>query len=175
MHLVDRNTISKHFEYGGWNIKNLDWFGTALRLKSLWMVLSGEGTWSIIIGHKYLKNTHVHEWIGKQNFHIHGTSYFWNDFIYSLSWIARKLGWKVGDGRYIKLGLDPIAGQSSSFLLSKGLGDYLTAYAFTHLYQIHNLSTNYQSYKLSASNLNLGGIWADQWTDYINGLAHGGI
>ena len=76
MLLVDWNTISKPFKYCGWNIENLDCFVTTLRLKILWMVLSGKGTWSFIIGKKYLKNTPVHEWISKQSFHIHGTSYF---------------------------------------------------------------------------------------------------
>ena len=37
MHLVDWHTISKPHEYGGWNIKNLEWFGMSLRMKSLWM------------------------------------------------------------------------------------------------------------------------------------------
>ena len=35
MHLVDWHTISKPHEYGGWNIKNLEWFGMPLRLKSI--------------------------------------------------------------------------------------------------------------------------------------------
>ena len=59
MHLVDWFTVSKPHEYGGWNIKNLEWFSMPLRMKSLWMVLNGNGTWSHIIGHKYLKNLSV--------------------------------------------------------------------------------------------------------------------
>ena len=34
-HLVDWLTISKPYELGGWNIKNLEWFSLALHSKSL--------------------------------------------------------------------------------------------------------------------------------------------
>ena len=33
MHLVDWKTLSLPVEYGGWDIKNLEWFGTSLKLK----------------------------------------------------------------------------------------------------------------------------------------------
>ena len=101
MKLVDWNTISKPHEYGGWNIKNLEWFGMSLRMKSLWVVLNGNRTWSHIISHKYLKNLYVDDWLRKQCFHVQGSSYFWNGFIRILSWITRQLDWKVGDGNKI--------------------------------------------------------------------------
>ena len=43
MYLVDWHSILKPFEYGGWNIKNLEWFSLSLRMKSCWMTLNGEG------------------------------------------------------------------------------------------------------------------------------------
>ena len=55
-HLVDWKTLSRPYDLGGWNIKNLDWFSTTLRLKSLWLVLNGEGIWSHIVKFKYLIN-----------------------------------------------------------------------------------------------------------------------
>ena len=39
-HLVDWLTISKPYDLGGWNIRNLDWFSLALHTKSLWLVLN---------------------------------------------------------------------------------------------------------------------------------------
>ena len=42
-HLVDWQTISRPYDRGGWNIKNLEWFGISLRLKSLWFILTSEG------------------------------------------------------------------------------------------------------------------------------------
>ena len=91
----------KSHEYGRWNIKNMEWFGMSLTLKSIWMVLNGSGTRSHIIGHKYLKNLYVDDWLRKQCFPVQGSSYFWNGFIRILSWITRQLDWKVGDGNKI--------------------------------------------------------------------------
>ena len=92
MHLVDWHTISKPHEYGGWNIRNLEWFGMSLRFKSLWMVLNGRGTWSDIIGHIYLKILSVDDWLRNPHFPVQGTSFFLNGFIRTLSWITRQLG-----------------------------------------------------------------------------------
>ena len=65
MHLVVWLTIAKPHDYGGWNIKNMDWFCTSLVLKSLWMVLKDTGTWNHIIHLKYLKNMYVEDWLCK--------------------------------------------------------------------------------------------------------------
>ena len=63
MHLVNWHTISRPYEFGGWDIKNLDWFNLSLRLKSCWIVLNGKGIWSHIIKHKYLKYIPVDDWV----------------------------------------------------------------------------------------------------------------
>ena len=54
--LVKWETVSTPIEYGGWDIKNLEWFGISLRLKSMWRLLNGTGIWSRKIAHKYFKN-----------------------------------------------------------------------------------------------------------------------
>ena len=35
-HLVSWETLSLPIKFGGWDIKNLEWFGIYLRLKSMW-------------------------------------------------------------------------------------------------------------------------------------------
>ena len=112
-HLVNWETLALPIEFGGWDIKNLEWFGISLRLKSLWLLLTVTGIWSRIIAHKYLKNRPLDDWIRGQSFSIVGTSYFWNGFIRIIGWITCQLGWKVGNGLKIRVGIDPIAGQSS--------------------------------------------------------------
>ena len=109
----------------------------ALRLKSLWLVLNGEGIWSLIINHKYLKNWSVVNWLRSQAFNIHCTSYIWNDFIRALSWLTRCLGWKVGNGQSIRIGVDPIAGLNSNFVLPEDLRIYLEDYDITTLMDAH--------------------------------------
>ena len=90
-HLVNWETLSLPIEFGGWDIKNLEWFGISLRLKSMWQLLIGTGIWSRIITHKYLKNRPLEDWIRGRTFCIIGTSYFWNGFIRIFEWITCQL------------------------------------------------------------------------------------
>ena len=62
----------------------------------------------------------------------------------------------------IRLGMDPIARVNASYLLSDGLREYL---CITHLAQAQNLEygTDGHEYWYTAADLNLGGIWEDQW------------
>ena len=59
LHLVDWMALSRLYEYGGWNIKNLEWFRFSLRMKTCRMALNGEGIWSHIIRHNYLKDRYL--------------------------------------------------------------------------------------------------------------------
>ena len=52
-----------------------------------------------------------------------------------LSWITCKLGCKVGDGRKIRVGVDPIAGLGAPFSLPEELRDYLADYGISYLMQ----------------------------------------
>ena len=97
-HLASWESVSVPIEYGGWNIKHLEWFGISLRLNNLWQLLMGNGIWSRIISHKYLKHKPLEVWIRAHKFNISGTSYFWNGFFRILSRITGHLGWKVGNG-----------------------------------------------------------------------------
>ena len=83
----------------------------------------------------------------------------------------------MGNGLKIRVGIDPIAGKSSQYLLSEELREYLTDLGINHLAHAQNLD----GYRLdgtdwySASDLLLGGCWAEQWSSYVAGLTHGGI
>ena len=123
------------------------------------MVLNGEGIWSHIVKHKYLKNRPVDEWLHLQVFTIQGTSYIWNGFIREISWITRCLGWKVGNGRSIRIGVDPIDGLRSGYVLLEYLMNYLEDYGITSLSHAHNWGTgpSSRSYWLTADDLDLGG------------------
>ena len=102
---------------------------------------------------------------------------FWNGFLRTLIWITRMLSWKVGDGFSIKLGIDPIIGMESHYVLSDDLREYLTYYGLTALHHIRNMGegTIRKSYCLFAEDLDLGGIWKIEWDCYIKGLTRGGI
>ena len=172
--LVDWHTISIPYAFGGWNIKNLDWFSLALRLKRFWMVLNGEVIFSQIVKHKYLENNPVNEWLFLQRFTIQGTSYIWNGFIRAISWITRCLGWKAWNGQSIKVGIDPVVGLSSDYIFPEDLRIYLAYYGISYLFDARNVGivTSSRTSWLIAEDLDLGGHGKEAWTIYINGLSH---
>ena len=57
----------------------------------------------------------------------------WNGFIRAMSWITKYLGWKIGNGKNIKVGIDPIAGVFSEYILPEDLRMYLEDYGILNL------------------------------------------
>ena len=57
------------------------------------------------------------------------------------------------------------------------LCDYLSNFGITSLAQAHNLEgpSIGLNYWYSATDLCLGGVWAEHWSSFVNGLSHGGI
>ena len=149
----------------------------ALRNKILWLVLNGTRLWSQIIKHKYLKNLPVDIWLRQKTFKVQGTSHMWNGFIHAMSWITRYLGWKIGNGKNIKVGIDPIAGVSSEYTLPEDLRSYLEDYGILTLSDALNrgIVTSSTDYWISTDELELCGPWKEAWNNYIKGLQHGGI
>ena len=96
----------------------------------------------------------------------------WNGFICAMSWITRYLGWKTGNGNNIKVGIDPIVGVSSEYILPKDLRLYLEDYGILTLSDAHNkgIATPLTDYWISADELELGGLWKEAWSNYIKGL-----
>ena len=99
----------------------------------------------------------------------------WKGFLHTISWMGSGLIWKVGNRRAIRLGLDPIVGQGSSFLLPFDLREYLEDYGICTLDQARNHTSCAQSYWLSAIDLDLQGEWKMLWDSYIAGMEYGRI
>ena len=114
-------------------------------------------------------------WIRNKPFSVTGVSIIWKGFINIISWLGRGLIWMVGDGKNIRIGLDPIADLDSYFLLPRHLRDYLEDYGITSLIHARNYSLGAPSYWLTASDLELGGEWYHIWNNYIRGLENGRI
>ena len=136
------------------------------------MALLGSGIWHHLIRTKYIKDLTFEEWMRNKDFTVRGTSFFWNGFLRTLTWITRMLSWEVGDGLSIKLGINPIIGMDSHFILSDDLRDYLNHYGLTTLHHIQNLGDGLSTtlYWLSTEDLDLGGRWKMEWDCYIKGL-----
>ena len=70
----------------------------------------------------------------------------------------------MGNGLKIKVGIDPIAGHNSRYLLSEELRDYLTDLGISYLAQAQNLDvggTDKPNWD-TATDMLLGGDWVAQ-------------
>ena len=99
----------------------------------------------------------------------------WKGFLHTLPWLGGGLIWKVGNGRAIRLGLDPIIGQGSTFLLPLDLHEYLEDYGICTLDQAKNLTTYAHNYWFSVADLDLEGDWKTLWENYTAGMEYGRI
>lgn len=91
-HLVNWEGISLPKEMGGWNIKNVFWFSTALCMKSIWNGIFGGGLWTDVLHDKYIKN-YIIEWIKKPPIKCWNASLFWRSFMKTFPWINCQLAW----------------------------------------------------------------------------------
>lgn len=101
----------------GWGIKNIFQFGSALATKSLWRGLFSKGMWSDVLKTKYLKQENVYEWIRNENKRSKGNSNSWNYLLNSFLVVKDWLAWKPMNGHNIRIGLDPMFGATSFYIL----------------------------------------------------------
>jgi hypothetical protein len=69
----------------------------------------------------YIKNKSITEWLreGKKNWN--GISNIWRALTSSLSILTYWLVWKPGNGRDIRIGVDPMVGSQTNHKLSRNL------------------------------------------------------
>lgn len=103
-------------------------------------------------------------------------SNFWMGFIKSFFWIKHLLAWRVSSGEKIVVGMDPIAGCDSDFIMFHDTLNYLKEIGYTSLSQIRNPRLGYGgSYWYSAKDLGLVGTRQLEWEHYISRLEATGI
>ena len=64
-HLANWELICLPKSWGRWGLRNLSWFGHALKLRVLWRGLFDEGLWGYILWDKYMGSLLVIQWIKK--------------------------------------------------------------------------------------------------------------
>ena len=114
-------------------------------------------------------------WLRKNHFCTRGVSVFWRGFIQIIPWIGRYIAWQVGNGKDIQIGVDPLIGNTHSFLLPEGLRTYLEDLDISSLAQAHNSLPDAHSYWYSADELLLDGEWKKAWHLYTRELDQNGI
>jgi hypothetical protein len=107
IHLVSWNQLAKPKKMGGWGIKNIYTFGKALATKSLWRCLMVHGLWHEVVLKKYLRKKSVVDWFREGRKNWVGISNIWRALTSSLPIITEWLAWKPGNGKDIKIGVDP--------------------------------------------------------------------
>ena len=117
----------------------------------------------------------MHSWFREKCFHLRNASVIWRGFLLTISWLGKGLLWQVGNGSAIRLGVDPVVGMGTSFILPRDLRDYLEDYGICTLAQARNQTSFASGYSFSAYDLDLQGEWKFHWENYIRGLEFGRI
>ena len=81
----------------------------------------------------------------------------------------------MGNGSDILIGVDPIIGAHSSFIIPEGLRSYLEDLDICTLSQARNILPDSQSYWYTADELGIDGVWKEAWDSYTAGLDFCGI
>lgn len=102
--------IAKPKEDGGWGLKELHTFGSALVAKSIWKFISKEGKWQSILKHKYLGSLSTIDWIRDPSKSCKGGSLFLKDIVGDFPVIGEFLPWEFGNGKSVFVGKDNLVG-----------------------------------------------------------------
>ena len=81
----------------------------------------------------------------------------------------------MGDGKDILIGVDPIIGAHTSYILPEELRTFLEDLDIGTLSQAHNILPDAQHYWYTADELGLEGLLKEVWNAYTEGLVNGGI
>ena len=115
------------------------------------------------------------EWLHDKKFCTRGVSVFWRGFIQIIPWIGQYLAWQIGNGKSIQVGVDPLIGNTHTYLLPEGLRSYLEDLDIISLAQARNTLPDAHCYWYSTDELLLEGEWKSAWNLYTRALELNGI
>ena len=92
-----------------------------------------------------------------------------------MPWIGKGILWQVGNGSDIRLGVDPVVGLGSSFILPGDLREYLEDYGIVSLAQARNKTSFASGYWFTVKGLDIFGDWKTLWENYIRGMEYSRI
>lgn len=81
---------------GGWGLKNIYKFSTALATKCGWRMISTSSLWTKVIIQKYIAPNSLIDWIRVSQKSCKGGSILWKAIIKSFHLIEEHLAWNVG-------------------------------------------------------------------------------
>jgi hypothetical protein len=176
-HLSSWASLTTPKRAGGWGLRDLPLFNTALLASSLWRALNHNSIWHRIVAAKYLGSQRLCDWLRKPSLQQSRASTFWKGMIASSPVILHWLRWKPGTGTDISLGRDQIVGLDEKSLLHSDLRLKLGSSNYFFLAHVRTLTDNpsWPDNWLSSSDLNLDGKWASDWNLFSTALKSAGI
>ena len=157
---------------GGWGLKNVHRFSTALAAKCGWRLISTTSLWTKVTIQKYIAPASLINWIKLPQKSHRGGSIFWKAIIKSFHLIEIHLAWNVGDGSSVRIGLDPWPGSGHQHILPQDTRDLLVDQGFIHLNQVADPrhTTIWKQAWLPGYVLGLPNQHIPLWEDYIGAL-----
>lgn len=111
----DRITFPK--SWGGWGIEHLPFFANALAAKGLWRILKIKNLWTNIIIHKYISPYSIKDWFRMRHKSYRNILTMWRAALNAFDLVADGFIWQIGDGKSMRLGIDPWIGCNEEFRL----------------------------------------------------------
>jgi hypothetical protein len=124
-HLWKWQSIYKPRKAGGWGLKNLTTFNTALLACSFWRGVTHCNIWQKVVSDKYLDSLPPHLWLRRPSLVQQRASPFWEGLLSASPVVLHWLRWKPGTGTEILLGKDKILGLENLSILSPALRSFL--------------------------------------------------
>jgi hypothetical protein len=176
-HLCSWQSLLKPRKAGGWGLKNLFTFNSALLASSFWRAIQHDSIWNHIIKDKYMGSRSLLTWLRKPSILQNWASPFWKGMVGSSQVILHWLRWKPGTGIDIRLGSDMILGLGDRSILSPPLKTRLADVDYLSLAQVNvpsDLLPIPDSW-LDSGHLGLEGSIATEWSSYTTTLKRAGI
>lgn len=164
--------VARPKEWGGWGIKSLPDFSLSLAAKSGWCLISMENLWTKVVKRKYIEPTPLEDWIRNPVKNKKNALALWKETVESFKVIEQGLAWKIGNGRNLKIGLDPWVGCNEKYSLSPGLIRHLESKSIFTLNQVENEGQSSmwgQAWK-DGEDLGMNHRWWNEWNSYIQEL-----
>lgn len=174
IHLVKWSIIARPKAMGGWGLKDLDTFGRAFRMKSMWRFLNTHSIWSQICCVKYLRGADKMSWFIKGLRSWGSASPVWKALLDTRQWIQPGLTWLIGSGE--RIALQELANDLDlDFVLSPQLIAYFRLQGYNTLAHFCIHSSSIIDHWKGSDFFRLNGAWKYQWDRFTSSLQRLGI
>lgn len=104
---VKWEALSLPKKWGGWGIKKLEDFSSALATKLGWQLITSDSLWTRVATSKYIAPLNLMEWLTQPLRYITGISVIWKVVLKSLEIIRTSLTWRIQARNVVRIGEDP--------------------------------------------------------------------